>query len=62
MTGEATILFWDVQHGSATYIRTPNNKHLVIDLGTGSYGNNDQEFSPLKYLKNTYNISQLDYV
>ncbi|ODS37411.1 MAG: hypothetical protein A7316_09440 [Candidatus Altiarchaeales archaeon WOR_SM1_86-2] len=30
------IVFWDVQHGSATYIKTPNGKHIVQDLGTGS--------------------------
>jgi len=55
------IIFWDVQHGSATYIKTPNGTHLVKDLGTGSYGRNE-EFSPLLYLKNKYKVKQLDGV
>ena len=56
---ETTFVFWDVQHGSAAYIRTPNDKHIVIDLGTGSYGENNT-FSPLYYLKHVYNVQQLD--
>lgn len=56
------IVFWDVQHGSSMYIKTPNGKHIVQDLGTGSYGNNDKEFSPLLHLKNRYKINKLDYV
>ncbi len=55
------IIFWDVQHGSATYIKTPNGTRLVKDLGTGSYGR-DEEFSPLLYLKYNYKIKQLDCV
>jgi len=56
------MVFWDVQHGSATYIKTPNNTHIVQDLGTGSYGSGNKQFSPLLYLKNKYGIEQLDYV
>lgn len=56
------IVFWDVQHGSATYIKTPNGKHIVQDLGVGSYGKKDQKFSPLLHLKNKYGVVQLDQV
>lgn len=60
------IVFWDVQHGSATYIKTPNGKHIVQDLGTGSYGRNNKEFSPLLHLKNKNKnkkgVEQLDWV
>jgi len=56
------IIIWDVQHGSATYMRTPNGTHIVKDLGTGSFGEKDRKFSPLIHLKNKYDISQLDYV
>jgi competence protein ComEC len=56
------IVFWDVQHGSATYIKTPNGKHIVQDLGVGSYEKKDQEFSPLLHLKNKYHVAQLDQV
>lgn len=55
------IVFWDVQHGHGTYIKTPNNRHIVIDLGTGSYGSN-QEFSPLRHIKYVWGIDRLDYV
>jgi competence protein ComEC len=56
------LVFWDVQHGSATYVKTPNGKHLVQDLGTGSYESSDKEFSPLLHLKNKYQVAQLDHV
>lgn len=56
------IVFWDVQHGSAVYIKTPNSTHIVKDLGTGSYGENNKEFSPLLYLKNYWKVEQLDAV
>ena len=26
---------WDVQHGSAAHIRTPNGKNIVADCGRG---------------------------
>lgn len=54
------VVFWDVQHGHATYINTPNDKHFVIDLGIGS--NDDGEFSPLLHLKTKYGIKKLDHV
>ena len=56
------IVFWDVQHGSATYIKTPNGTHIVQDLCTGSYGTNNKDFSPLLHLKNKWGIEQLDWV
>jgi len=64
MSNRVEVVFWDVQHGSATYIKTPNNRHIVVDLGTGKYShaNTNTTFSPLQYLKNAYNVSQLDYV
>ncbi len=60
MTLEAT--FWDVQHGSAAFIRTPNGRSIAIDLGTGSYSGNNAVFSPLLHLKTKYQIDSLDYV
>lgn len=39
------ITVWDVEHGSATYIRTPNNRHVAVDLG-----DNGKKFSPLQEL------------
>ena len=58
------IIFWDVQHGHAAYIKTPNNRHLVIDLGTGSYGFHSygDEFSPLLCIKEKFGVNKLDCV
>ena len=56
------IIFWDVQHGSATYIKTPNGTTIAYDLGTGSLGENGNEFSPLFHLKQKYGLQQLDEV
>ena len=54
------FITWDVQHGSAAYIRTPNGKHIVVDLGVNltSAG----IFSPLKHLQSRWEVSQLDRV
>jgi beta-lactamase superfamily II metal-dependent hydrolase len=38
------ITVWDVQHGNAAYIKTPNNRHIAVDLGAGD------SFSPLREL------------
>jgi len=50
------ITVWDVQHGSATYIKTPNNRHVVVDLG-----DNGNDFSPLGTLYGR-GLRQLDVV
>ncbi len=39
------ITIWDVNHGSAVHISTPNGRHIVVDLGDA------EDFSPLKELK-----------
>jgi competence protein ComEC len=62
MSEKCLVIFWDVQHGHATYVKTPNGRHLVIDLGTGNYSENNTEFSPLKHLKEKFGIKQLDFV
>jgi beta-lactamase superfamily II metal-dependent hydrolase len=55
-------IIWDVQHGSAATVVTPNNKYIAIDLGTGSFGSNNTTFSPLLHLKSNFNVSQLHTV
>lgn len=62
MSKECTVVFWDVQHGHSTYIKTPNNRHIVVDLGTGDLSKRDKEFSPLLHLRRSYKVKQLDYV
>jgi len=62
MAKQVTVMFWDVQHGHATYIKSPNNKHIVVDLGIGSYDDKNEDFSPLLHLKNKWRVKRLDYV
>ena len=62
MSEELKIVVWDVQHGHAVYFQTPGGQDFVIDLGTGSYGDSDYEFSPLLHLKRKYDVVQLDGV
>ena len=49
------LILWDVQHGSAAYIQTPNDKHIAIDLGA------DDAFSPLQHLWNS-GVQRLDHI
>ena len=49
------LTMWNVQHGSAAYIQTPNGKHIAIDLGAGD------AFSPLQHLRQN-GIRNLDHV
>ena len=34
------IIFWDVHHGNAILIRTPNSKTIIQHLGVGDYSEN----------------------
>ena len=56
------LIIWDVQHGSAAYLKTPNGKHIAIDLGANSLNSWYQSFSPLRHLRTNYHITQLDDV
>ena len=51
---------WDVEHGSASYFQTPNNRRLVIDLGARRSA--ETGFSPLVHLRNQWGIRRLDLV
>ena len=48
------VRVWDVQHGSAAHIRTPNGRHVVIDCGRGDAG------SPLYSLMRDIGSNRLD--
>lgn len=58
MGSKATMKVWDVDHGLAIWLRTPNSKDIVIDLGAGSYGK-DKNFSPLRYMKD-YGLGSIE--
>ncbi len=62
MAQDCTVVFWDVQHGHSTYIKTPNGRHIIVDLGIGDYSGNNIDFSPLLRLKYKYGVQRLDYV
>ncbi|ALM50125.1 metallo-beta-lactamase [Flavobacterium psychrophilum] len=53
---------WDVKHGNAIYLRTPNNKHLVYDLGRGDYSENSDDRSPLETLYDHYGVRTINYL
>ena len=54
------IVFWDVKHGNAMFLRTPNNLCIVQDLGIGDSSGDNNNFSPLKHLRNIWNVSKID--
>jgi beta-lactamase superfamily II metal-dependent hydrolase len=56
------LKLWDVKYGNAAYIKTPNGKNIVQDLGVGALKTNSLTFSPLLFLKNSMNIDHLDEV
>lgn len=53
------VHIWDVQHGSALWIRTPNDLDFVVDMGVGSHGA-EGEFSPLTHLRQCCNVGTID--
>jgi len=52
--------FWDVQHGSATWLHMPNGENIVIDLGIGSINNGQATFRPLEYMRRRRGVDRLD--
>jgi len=51
-------IIWNVQHGSAFYLRTPNQTNIVVDLGTGRL-DSGAPFSPMLALNNVVGIGVL---
>ncbi len=58
--GNVKMRVWDVKHGSAIYVRTPNDKQIVIDLGKGDYSEGVEDRSPLETIKNHYKRSTIN--
>lgn len=52
------LIVWDVQHGSAIYVKTPDGRHVAIDLGAS--GKNGSVFSPLQTLRYSHGLQKLD--
>jgi len=55
------MMVWDVNHGLAVYVNSPNGRHIAIDLGTGCH-KTGKEFSPLLHLKKSWKMDKLDYL
>jgi competence protein ComEC len=62
LTRQLFYIVYDVQHGSASYMKTPSGKHIMFDLGTGSIKDSTRTFSPLLHLKNKWGVTQMDKV
>lgn len=45
---------WKVQHGSAAFVRTPNNRFIAFDAGCSD------DFSPSAYLSTEHSLTSLD--
>ena len=50
------VKVWDVNHGSAAHIQTPNGRNIVVDLG-----DDGENFSPLRQLRGT-GVAYLDAI
>jgi competence protein ComEC len=54
MSGELHIVTWNVAHGSAIYVRTPNSRHILLDAGAS------EDFSPAEHLYHRYGLRYTD--
>ncbi|MBP7620183.1 MAG: MBL fold metallo-hydrolase [Gemmatimonadales bacterium] len=51
---ELQIVMWDVAHGSAIYVRTPNGRSMLLDAGSS------EDFSPALHLWQNWNVRATD--
>lgn len=49
---------WDVEHGLAIWIQTPNGHHHFIDVGH----NNVNDFCPYAHMREHYKVGSIDYL
>lgn len=52
--GEFACVIWKVEHGSAAFVRTPNDKTVMLDAGSS------ENFSPASYLATKYSFNAKD--
>src|SRR4029450_549664 len=48
------IVVWNVAHGSAIYVKTPNGRSILLDAG------NSDDFSPAGWLRTHQGLAKLD--
>lgn len=51
---EFACVIWKVEHGSAAFVRTPNNKTVMFDAGSS------EKFSPASYLAMKHSLNATD--
>ncbi len=56
------IIIWDVQHGNAILIKTPNKKIIIQDIGIGDYSEKSSNFSPLQHIRRKHQIYKIDHL
>ena len=54
MNPELRIVVWNVAHGSAMFVRTPNSRTILLDAGSS------EDFSPAEHLHNVYGLRSTD--
>ncbi len=60
MLDKLKLIVWDVQHGNAIYIRTPDERDVIIDLGVGRNLDKKEKFSPIDHLRKRYGLRKID--
>ncbi|QXU43625.1 ComEC/Rec2 family competence protein [Pedobacter sp. D749] len=60
--GRVKMRVWDVKHGSAIFLKTPNDRIHVIDLGRGDYSENSDDRSPLETIRYHYGITRINHL
>lgn len=54
MSTELRIVVWNVAHGSAMFVRTPNDRTILMDAGSS------EDFSPAEHLYTNYTLRSSD--
>jgi competence protein ComEC len=52
VNGALELRVWNVEHGSAAFLQTPNGRTIAFDAGSG------EDFSPAEHLKRNYEAFQ----
>ncbi len=52
--GDLEAVMWDVKHGLSIFMNLPNDRTVMVDAGAS------EDFSPVSWLRDTYQLQQLD--
>jgi len=62
LNDDILIIVFDVQHGNAIYMKSPLNKHMFFDIGSGTQKDAALSVSPLLLVRNNFEIDKIDYL